>query len=153
MATQVTQAVRRKQTLNPKTVLGFYATILGLLFAGVVGIVSVLAATDTSTFLIPWLLGFAGTFLLLLMLGVFIVSLRDPSRLLLTQVSGTEYVAIQTQTVLGDSLTGERVITLAVNSAQPGSADSNGVPSLPSNPVIETPQAESSPTATSEDGQ
>lgn len=113
MLTQVTNAVRQRQAINPKTVLGFYATILGLLFAGTVSCVAVLASSGTDTFLIPWLVVFCAIVLVLLLSGVFIITLIDPSKLMLTQVSGADYLAIQQRTVVGDSLSGERFMTLA----------------------------------------
>lgn len=112
--TQVTNAVRGRQTINPRTVLGFYATVLGILFAGTVGTVGVLASTGVETGMIPWLLGFSGLLLLLVLAGVFVVSLVDPSKLMLTQVTGSEYAHIQQQLILGDSSRGDRVETLPV---------------------------------------
>jgi hypothetical protein len=92
-------------------VLGFYATVLGLMLTAAVAAVGVLAATDTSTNLIPWLLGFAGAVVVLLLLGVFIVTLVDPSHLMLGQISGSEYVEIQRAT-LGDSTRGEHQVAI-----------------------------------------
>jgi hypothetical protein len=108
---EAVRAVRSRQTINPRTVLGFYATVLGLLLAAVVSAVGVLAATDTSTNLIPWLLGFAGSVVFLLLVGVFIVTLVDPSHLMLGQITGSEYVEIRRAT-LGDSTRGEHVVTI-----------------------------------------
>jgi hypothetical protein len=103
----VTNTVGRK-TINPKTVLGFYATVLGLVLATTVGLVGVLAVNNVATYLIPWLLGFSGFVFVALIAGVFIVSLKDPSKLMLTQVTGMEYAQIQTL-ILGDSSTGDRL--------------------------------------------
>lgn len=103
----VTNTVGR-QTINPKTVLGFYATVLGLVLATTVGLVGVLAVNNVATYLIPWLLGFSGFVFVALIAGVFIVSLKDPSKLMLTQVTGMEYAQIQTL-ILGDSSTGDRL--------------------------------------------
>lgn len=108
----MTQAVRGRQTINPRTVLGFYATVLGLMLTGTVAAVGVLASTKTYTTLIPWLLGFAGIMLFLLLSGVFIITLINPSHLMLGQITGTEFAEIQRTTTLGDSTHGERVVLL-----------------------------------------
>ena len=109
MVGQITNAFRSRQTINPKTVLGFYATVLGLLLTATVGAVGILAQTGTRTDLIPWLLTFGAVFLVLLILGVFVVTLIDPSKLMLTQVTGSEYAAIQHRAIIGDSTVGELV--------------------------------------------
>lgn len=110
MVSELTRAFQRRQTINPRTVLGFYATVLGLLLTACVAGVAVLATTKTSTYLIPWLLGFAALMVLLLLGGVFLVTLNDPTKLMLGQISGMEYAEIR-RAVIGDSVTGERVIT------------------------------------------
>jgi hypothetical protein len=94
----VNEAIRRvsqSRSQNPKTILAFYATVLGLTLTADVAVVAVLASTDVLTGLIPWLLGFAGLMSLALMVAVFVIALKDPSKLMLGQVSGTEYVEIQ----------------------------------------------------------
>ncbi|WP_433355037.1 hypothetical protein ACQPYV_31920 [Micromonospora saelicesensis] len=117
MLQQITEAVGGRKTVNPRTVLGFYATVLGIALAAVVGATSVLAATKTATHLIPWVLGFGGFLLLLLLVAVFGVTLVDPSKLMLGQITGTEYAYIR-QASLGSSTTGER-IELIRAAAQP----------------------------------
>ncbi|MFL4475554.1 hypothetical protein ACIPVK_16280 [Paeniglutamicibacter sp. MACA_103] len=111
---QVTNAMRGRQTINPKTVLGFYATVLGILLFATVSVVAVLASNNVELWLIPFLLGFSGLLLLLLLAGVFVVSLIDPSKLMLTQVTGTEYAHIQETLILGDSNRGDRVESFPV---------------------------------------
>jgi uncharacterized membrane protein YidH (DUF202 family) len=56
----LSKVVRQRQTQNPRTVLAFYATVLGLILAAVVGLVLVLAATGIDTGLIPAAVVFAG---------------------------------------------------------------------------------------------
>jgi hypothetical protein len=107
--TQITDTIKGRQTINPKTVLGFYATVLGILLAGGVSATGFLATTDTATWLLPWILGFCAGVFVLLLVGVFAITLIDPSKLMLSQVSGTEYAAIQQRVILGDSTSGERV--------------------------------------------
>jgi hypothetical protein len=113
MIVELTNAIRSRQISNPRTVLGFYAGVIALLLAGDVAAVGVLASAKIETFLIPWLLGFAGAMILLLLLGVFIVTLIDPSKLMLGQITGTEYADIHRIT-LGDSDSGGRRVE-AVN--------------------------------------
>lgn len=108
MIAELTSAIRARQYSNPRTVLGFYAAVLALLLTGDIAAVGVLASTKVSTFLIPWLLAFAGTVLFLLLIGVFIVTLIDPSKLMLGQITGSEYATIH-RIVLGDSDSGQRV--------------------------------------------
>ncbi|MEV0154143.1 hypothetical protein AB0H57_10440 [Micromonospora sp. NPDC050686] len=108
MFQQITEAVGGRKTVNPRTVLGFYATVLGLALTAVVGATGVLAATDTATYLIPWIVVFGGALLILLLVAVFVLTMVDPSKLMLGQISGTEYAYIR-QAVLGSSTTGERI--------------------------------------------
>lgn len=125
MITELTNAIRSRQVSNPRTVLGFYAGVLGLLLTAAVAAVGVLASTKEDTSLIPWLLGFAGLVVLLLLIGVFIVTLIDPSKLMLGQITGTEYANIH-RVVLGDSDQGSRV---------------EAVPYIPSDAVIVATEA------------
>ena len=104
--------MRSRYTENPRTVLAFYATVLGLVLAAVLGCVWILASTGVRTGAIPWLLGFAGAVFVALVAGVFVVTLVDPSKLMLGRVSGTEYAEIQSVR-LGDSRTGERELAVA----------------------------------------
>lgn len=82
-----TKVLQRRETAQPRTVLAYYGAITGLVLGGVVGAVSTLAATGVSTYLIPWLLGFGALIVVAVLVGVFVVMLKDPSRLMLGQVS------------------------------------------------------------------
>jgi hypothetical protein len=99
--------VRRRYTENPRTVLGFFATVLGLILAADIAAVATLAYADVKTGLIPWLLGFAGVVFVALVGAVLVIALVDPSKLMLGRVTGSEYAEIQRLT-LGDSRAGER---------------------------------------------
>ncbi|GAA2082162.1 hypothetical protein GCM10009840_17810 [Pseudolysinimonas kribbensis] len=107
------RAVTRKRTENPKTVLAFYATVLGILLAAGVAAASVMLATGEGVVYVPWILGFCGVVFLLIVGGVFWVGKTDPSKLMLGQVTGEEYAEIQ-RVQLGDSSTGERIAPLLV---------------------------------------
>jgi hypothetical protein len=111
MITELTNAIRSRQVSNPRTVLGFYAGVLAIVLAGDVTAVGILASNKVATSLIPWLLGFAALLVLLLLTGVFIVTLIDPSKLMLGQITGTEYANIH-RIVLGDSDSGQRLETV-----------------------------------------
>ena len=110
MIGELTRAVRSRQAVNPRTVLGFYATVIGLVLVASALIVAALITSDEYGWLIPWILIFAGVLVVALVVGVFAVSLSDPSRLMLTQVTGSEYAEIQRFVVLGSSATGERLV-------------------------------------------
>jgi hypothetical protein len=130
MPLDVTTAVRSRQTINPKNVLGFYATVIGLVLGATVGAALVLAETHTSTNLIPWILGIGLAISVLVAVGVFIINLTDPSKLMLGQITGTEYVAIQ-RAVLGDSLTGEREEFIESRLAGSGNGTAGSTPEEP----------------------
>ncbi len=57
-------AVRRRYTEKPKTVLAFFATVLGIAVAGDIACVATLASTKQLEWAIPWLHAFAGGFTL-----------------------------------------------------------------------------------------
>jgi len=97
---------RLTKTSSPKTVLGFYATVLGFLLLACVIAVIGLAQTGTATYLIPWILLFGGGVFVALLAGVFVITLIDPSKLMLGKVSGFEY-AVMHRVKIGDSLSGE----------------------------------------------
>jgi len=107
--TKLTESFRAGRTINPKTFLGFFGTVLGFLFVACVSSSTALAVSNTRTELIPWILGFAGLIFVVLVGGVFVVMLVNPSKVMLTQVSASEFVDIQRATTLGDSTTGKRL--------------------------------------------
>jgi hypothetical protein len=107
MRTEMVKAVQSRHTINPKTVLGFYATVVGALLSASVAAIAFMADSERWGRFIPWILLFDAIVVLGLLIGVFIVTLIDPSKLMLTQVSGTEYAAIQRRVILGDSTSGE----------------------------------------------
>ena len=97
---------RASRTVNPKTFLAFYATVLGLLLLGASTLCGVLAWSRVQTWLIPWLLVFVGCVAIFLIVGIFVVMLISPAKVMLTQVTATEFVEIQRAT-LGDSRSGK----------------------------------------------
>ena len=103
--------------------LGFYAAVLVILEAGVVGSTAVLATESSLHYLIPWTLGF-GALVLIGLIGVVVaMNVRDPTKLQLGRVSGREFLDYQRVT-RGDSIAGEYVeeIPEAIPPALPGEA-------------------------------
>ncbi|MBI2242767.1 MAG: hypothetical protein HYU55_02010 [Nocardioides sp.] len=105
------RGIQTRRTENPRTILAFYATVIGLLLAAGLGTASAILISDSATYLLPWVLGFCGLMFVMIVGGVFLVSLNDPSKLQLGQVTGEEYAEIQ-RVALGDSSSGERVTAI-----------------------------------------
>ena len=103
----VIKATRSASSYNPKTTLSFFAIVLGIM-AGVTTAVAVPLAFSPLVWVVPWVLILFLVFALVLVGAVYRVMVRDPSKLMLQGVSGTEYVEIQS--LLGDSVSGERVV-------------------------------------------
>lgn len=114
-----TRVIRRSQTESPKTVLGFFATTLAVLLTFIGIAIAVLARYQTYTELIPFLLFFGALAFIGLLTGVFyIILFRDPSQLMLGQVTGSEYAEIQ-RVQLGDSRSGERQLPIEQRGTEP----------------------------------
>jgi hypothetical protein len=120
---QFTQSFLSKKSVTPKTVLGFYATGLGIGLAACTSTITVLAVTGAAPELLPWVAGFGGGLLVLLLGGVYVINWRDTSKLMLSPVTGIEYSAIQQGVVLGDSVTGQRVAPAIAKEAEPMAID------------------------------
>jgi hypothetical protein len=106
---QLSSAIAAKQTMNPKTVLAFYAGVLAIDIVGATTAIAVLAWSGKSIWLIPWILAVAVVIFIALVIAVFVLNIMAPAKLMLTQVTGREYMQIQ-QSTLGDSLTGEHPV-------------------------------------------
>jgi hypothetical protein len=72
----------------PKTVLGFFAIALAILASACAVVVGLLARVDALHALIPWVLGFGASVLVAVLAGVFITAWKDPTILMLGQVTG-----------------------------------------------------------------
>ena len=106
---QFSKAFTARETSNPKTVLAFYAGVLVILGGTAIGAVAVLASTKLDLWLIPWCLLAAAIFFVGLVVVVVVINIKDPSKLMLTKVTGKEYAEIQRYTI-GDSLMGEQTV-------------------------------------------
>lgn len=111
--------------------MAFFATVIALMLAGAIGLVVASDHAGTQG-AIPWILGFVGLVFLLIVGGIFAVMLRDPSKLMLGQITGEEYAQIRRMT-LGDSRSGEQVVVEQVGMGQPKSLPpATGPEALPS---------------------
>jgi choline-glycine betaine transporter len=108
--TEVLHAIRQRRTSQPRTVLSFFWGVLALLVFGCSALVGVLAKTDAA-WLIPWVLLFAAIVFVVILLVVVIAMLRDPSKLMLGELRGTEYLRVQTAR-LGDSTRGDTLVVV-----------------------------------------
>lgn len=106
---QVVESIQAARTQNPKTILAFFAIVLSIVVAGAISLTAVLAWSGQLVWLIPWVIGVCAV----VAVGIFVVTVvimwKDPSKLMLTGISGKEYVAIQRKVILGDSSTGEHL--------------------------------------------
>ena len=105
---QIAQAVRSGQYTRPKTVLGFFWGVLAIAISGAVAAVWVLASNSSLHSLIAPILIFIGGLVVVVLLAVFVAMIKDPTMLMLGEMTGREYVAYRALT-MGDSTTGERV--------------------------------------------
>jgi hypothetical protein len=122
---------KREEYSAPKTVLGFYAIVLAVLEAGVIGATAVLATQKELRDIVPWVLAFGGVVLVVLIGVVVTINVRAPMKLQLGQVSGSDLIAYE-QMTLGNSTTGEYVENVPIAMppggqrpwpSPPGSAD------------------------------
>jgi hypothetical protein len=110
---QLTHAVRRGEFKSPKTVLGFFAGMVGIAASVMVLTIWLVERTASLRYIVPSvLIAFLAIFLLVL-ISVMVIALKDPSKLMLGQISGRDYAEIQKIT-LGDSSSGERVERMIV---------------------------------------
>lgn len=109
---RIMENIQAARTHNPKTVLAFLATVLGIAVAGSTGAGSAVLLSGKLLWLAPIAFGFAGALVVAVLVVVFIIIWKDPSKLLLTQLSGSEYLSIQREIVLGDSTSGEKRVSV-----------------------------------------
>jgi hypothetical protein len=101
---QVVHAVRGGEYRAPRTILAFLGSIVAITAAMVVGLAFALSGSASLHFVIVGAAVFA-VILVCIAVGVVVVfAWKDPSKLLLGQVSAKDYIAIQT---MGDDAYGE----------------------------------------------
>lgn len=117
---QIIEKAVASRAYNPKTVLGFFAIVLGIVLAASASATLILSRSERTVEYIPFVLAFAGLFILALVALVSTVMIVSPAKLMLTGVSGREFVEIQRLT-LGDSMTGKRPVDIIL--PQPASGE------------------------------
>jgi hypothetical protein len=98
---------------TPKTVLGFFALLIGILFVSATWVIRILASRIELHYLIIPVLVFLAAILVLVLVGVFVTAWRDPTILMLGQVTGEVYLQYR-RLVLGDSASGEFIEDIKV---------------------------------------
>jgi hypothetical protein len=76
---QVLETMRGGSRSGPKTVLGFFNIVLAILTSGAVAATGILAGEKSLHYLIPYTLAAAFGFFVLLVAGIFLVMLRNPT--------------------------------------------------------------------------
>ena len=107
------RAVRGGERTSPKTVLGFLAIMVSILASATVFSVLFLSEKSKLYYLIPIVLMVFIVVFVLITGAVLLIGWKDPSKLMLGQITGRDYALIQRLT-LGDSNAGERVDNVIV---------------------------------------
>ena len=108
---QAVQAVASRESAAPRTILAFLLGMYTVLLTCAVGTVVALASTDSSG-AIPYVLGFVALITVALSIAILVITWKDPTRLMLGQITGREYAAIRRELTYGDDLSGERRATI-----------------------------------------
>jgi hypothetical protein len=115
---EVTRAIRGGEYKSPKTVLGFFAGMIGIAATVLISSIWILEGTSSLRYLIPVILAVFLALFLFVLISVIVITVKDPSKLMLGQISGRDYAEIQKIT-LGDSSSGERVESVRVSHSRP----------------------------------
>ncbi len=105
--TTLLQAITNRQATAPRSILTFLIGVLTISSAAALGFVIAIGSGESLRWMIPVIVGLLAVLIGGIVIGVFRAAGRDPSGLVLRDVSGPDYVAIQ-QVLLGDSERGER---------------------------------------------
>ena len=103
---ELAQQVRTGSYRAPKTILGFFAVVVALVLTGVGAATGILSRVEALHHLIVWVLGFGALIVVAVLLCVFITAWKDPTALMLGQISGHEYIENR-KLALGDSESSE----------------------------------------------
>src|SRR5438874_773163 len=103
---EATQAMAGGTYRSPKTVLGFFAILIGILASAAVVVIGVLARVAALHYLILPILLFVAAVIVFSLLGVFVTAWKDPTILMLWHVTGEIYIE-NSKLTLGDSSAGE----------------------------------------------
>jgi hypothetical protein len=114
---ELTRAVRSGERSAPKTVLGFAGIMISIIATVVIAALWIIADKPTLRYLVPLII--AGFFVAAI--GIICLVLRmcwkDPSKLMLGQITGRDYALIQRLT-LGDSTSGDKSSDIVVSVAE-----------------------------------
>ena len=102
------EATRTGEYSRPRTALAFLSILVATIVGGAVGAVAILAREPDLRWGIPWVLGFAAFVAVATLITVLVLLIRDPTVLLLGQVTGREFLAHRVLT-MGDNITGEHI--------------------------------------------
>lgn len=102
----LTRTAWAAQQARPKTALGFFGATVASIVGGVPLTIWALGGAGTTA---ACVLGAAFLLIVAIMAGVFAIVWKDPTKLQLGQITGSEYTEAQRLTI-GDDLTGERVV-------------------------------------------
>jgi hypothetical protein len=100
------ESIRSRETAAPRSIVGFLLALYSVLMVGAVATVVGLVSSSQSG-LVVYVLGFIGLITVALCVAVLVITWKDPSRLMLGEVSGREYAALRYIKV-GDDVSGER---------------------------------------------
>jgi hypothetical protein len=98
---------------SPKTILGFFAIVVGILVSGATLVIGILSGVSDLRYLIVPILVFAALLVVAVLVGVFITAWKDPTVLMLGQISGEVFIENRRLT-LGDHMSGEYSEDVAV---------------------------------------
>jgi hypothetical protein len=129
---QLFEAMRGGTYSAPKTVLGFFITALAILTVGCIGVTDFLTKHQSLHYLIPYELAAVFVFFVALVGGIFVVMLKDATKLQLGQVSSSDF--INYQIAQGDDIAGERLerlLALQGSAIQRKQIETSGTQILP----------------------
>lgn len=100
------QAVGSGKYRAPKTILGFLGSLIAIAGAIAIGLAFALAGTSSLHYVIVIFVAFVMVLICAAVGTVIVFASKDPSKLMLGELSGSDYVVIQQQT-RGDNTSGE----------------------------------------------
>ena len=105
---ETTRRIAGAQVRTPKTILGFFAIVLGILATGAALVIGALAGEPALHKLIAPILLFVAALIVIVLVGVFVTAWKDPTILMLGEVSGEAFIENR-RLSLGDSIRGEQI--------------------------------------------
>jgi len=106
---------------SPKTILGFFALVLGIAVVGAAVAIRTLAQTTNLHNLVLPILMFTGGLVIFVIVAVLAIALIDPTKLMLGEISDEAYIENR-KLSLGDSLHGEQVELVQVSASPSATA-------------------------------